>query len=717
MDMKHFGSSPSRRVSDGSMDRNHAAFELWREPARKPSSPIALDPMSAFLFLRRNFLRIALVWLIVAVAAFGASLLIFNKYSATAIVMIDPRTAKVTQAGGVLSNIGADAIAIESLVQTTSSNSFLEALVNRLDLAKDPDFAGREATAALNRAATIEKLDRKLSIARRGTTYVVDVTVSSPSAQKSARIANAAAQMIIDDQSRLREGASEKTAKDIEVRLAELRGRLGRAEENFAELKAKLKVTDAGQGSTSLERRVFELTQQSVLAGARTAETRARFEQLRKAGASSGDNLSPAAQSSVLNALRAEYARLSRQSADQATVLGGQHPEVASLRAQIGDVRRQIGAELARMMATARTDFLEAEQREASLARQLKDTQAESGALGPELVKLAQLDREARAERNVYEQLLTRQRELIQTKDLEPSDIRIVSPAIPPTRTKPGKALLAVVSAALGLLAGLGYALARELSRTTLKTARQAERVAGAPVLAIAPLMTAPPPVEGAKPRRPDLSPWLTDLSGACMDIDARRDGRVILVSSVRGGEGRSTIAASLAAYFAHGDGRVVLIEADRPNGRRRFGLIDVLERGEDLERALVERPLEGYTLLPFGGRDADERAPTSALMNGVTLRAALTLLRRWFDIIVIDGPPALGSSHAKTLAREADLTALVVEWDKTVASDARAALDRLDARESTLVINKVVAERYRLFEPEQSRRLAEQAEAHLRAA
>jgi uncharacterized protein involved in exopolysaccharide biosynthesis len=110
---------------------------------------------------------------------------------------------------------------------------------------------------------------------------------------------------------------------------------------------------------TLLERRVFELNQQLVLAGAQTAEARARYELLRKAGASAGENLPLATQSTVLSALRAEYARLSRQSADQATVLGPRHPEVASLNAQIGDVRREIGAEINRMTASARAAFLE----------------------------------------------------------------------------------------------------------------------------------------------------------------------------------------------------------------------------------------------------------------------------------------------------------------------------------------------------------------------
>jgi Mrp family chromosome partitioning ATPase len=164
----------------------------------------------------------------------------------------------------------------------------------------------------------------------------------------------------------------------------------------------------------------------------------------------------------------------------------------------------------------------------------------------------------------------------------------------------------------------------------------------------------------------------------------------------------------------------VLLIEADRApysDRRPRFGLVDVLACGADLPRAFVEHSGGGYTLLPFGGRTIDKRASTSALMSGVTLRAALRLCRRWFDIVVIDGPPVLDSGQARLLARQADLTAFVVEWDKTSPANVKEALNRLDAEDVTFVLNKVDIERYRLFEPAQSVRLAAKAEVLSRAA
>jgi uncharacterized protein involved in exopolysaccharide biosynthesis len=692
------------------------ALELWRDSPGRARA--LLDPGSVWLFFRRNLAHIVAIAGLVGAASFAVVHFFVSKYVATAIIVVDPRSAKVTQGGGVLSNIGADAVAIESLAQIARSEGFLGEIVDQLNLTQDEYFAGRGATPSLKRLATIEKLGAKLSIARRGTTYVIDVTATSPSSEKSARIANATAQKIVDDQARLRSGTSATTAHEIESRLAELRGRVNRAEEAAAELKARLKVTDAGQGNTLLERRVFELNQQLVLAGAQTAEARARYELLRRAGATAGDNLPQSAQSTVLSALRAEYARLSRQSADQSTVLGPRHPEVVSLNAQIRDVRSQIDKEINRMISGARSAYLEAEQREATISGQLKSAQKESGELGPELVKLSELEREAKAERAVYEQLLNRQRELTQVKDLEPSDVRIVSRALPPAKPSPPNLLAALASAAIGLLTGLLFALIREWLQKTLKTASQAESLGAVEVLGFVPLLENPR--DGThKPYTPDLTPWLADLCAELSPEVARDEGTIVFIASARRGEGRSTVAINIATYLAEGGDRVLLIEADRPAFVRkpRFGLLDVLESGEDLKRALVEQPAFGYTLLPFGGRTITDHASVGGLMSGMTLRAALKLARRWFDVIVIDGPPALEAPYAPFLSGQADQTVFLIEWDKTSASDANAALDRLDLGEAAVVYNKADPERLRLYDPEQSRQMHERRDEFARAA
>lgn len=685
-----------------------AILDLWRETA----GPGAIvDPSAVWLFFRRNFSRIALTSALTGALLFGAGFFLLKKYTASAVILVDPRSARVTQSGGVLANIGGDAIAIESLVQAARSEGALGELVEQLDLTRDPNFAAGGATPGLVRLNAIEKLASKLTIMRRGTTYVIDVIATSSSPEQAAQIANAAAKKLIEDQSRLRTGASSTAAREIESRLAELRSRVNRAEEAHADLKARLKVVDAGQGNTLLERRVFELNQQIVLAEARAAEARARYELLRRASAGRGDTLPQTAQSTVLASLRTEYARLSRQSADQSTVLGPRHPEVAGLKAQLADLRRQISVEIGRLMTAAHNDYLEAQQREATLSAELKSAQDESGRLGPELVKLGELEREAKAERAVYEQLLNRQRELAQVKDLEPSDIRIVSPALAPARTTPTRTVIAAGAAIIGLLTGLAYALLREMTSGALKTARQAERLGNVEVVGFLPLL-ARKDEAGAPTGFPDLTQWLGDLCAELKEKQRHDGGVALLVASANRGEGRSTVAANLATFLGEGGNQVLLVEADRPSGggkRAAYGLLDVLESGEDLRGAFVELPEPGYTLLPFGGRNMRNHA-VAPLMSGVTLRAMLKLARQWFDVVVIDGPPALEAQHARTLADQADETVFIVEWDKTASSDAAAAIARLDAERVAVVYNRVDPDRLRLYDPGRSLLMRKQA-------
>jgi Mrp family chromosome partitioning ATPase len=160
------------------------------------------------------------------------------------------------------------------------------------------------------------------------------------------------------------------------------------------------------------------------------------------------------------------------------------------------------------------------------------------------------------------------------------------------------------------------------------------------------------------------------------------------------------------ALPISQGGDRILLVEADRPQhvARAPFGLLDVLDSGEGLRDALRPQAADGYTLLPFGGRTVGRNPSIAGLMSGMTLRGALKLTRKWFDIIVIDGPPALEAPHARVLAAQADRTVFVVEWDKTSAEDVEAALERLDLRAAAMLYNKTEGARLSLYDPEQSR-------------
>ncbi|HLW93505.1 MAG TPA: exopolysaccharide transport family protein [Roseiarcus sp.] len=686
-----------RRARDAR--RRSGPLDLWDDGA-DPGASDLLSPMAVWLFLRRNAIFIALTTLVVAIVLAVLIRLAFNQYAATALVLVDPRDTKVTPTEAVVSNIGPDAIAVESLVQVAKSDGFLAALVDQEGLSKDSEFNGGFDTVENQRVAAVEKLKDKLAVSRRGATYVIDVTMKSKDAQESARLANAAAKMIVDNQVQLRAGSNQKAVDFIGGKLTDLRKRVEDEETAAAALKAELKITDAGpNGELLQDRRVAEINQQLVNAKARTAETRARLDQLRKAQGDGAMDLPAAPESTVLSALRQDYARLTRQAAQQEIVLGARHPAVAELKAQIADAKRQMLAEVERLTASAKTDYLEARQQEEALNDDLRKAQADSGAGDQDLVKLQQLERDAKTDRDVYEQLLARQRGLIENTGLASFDVRVVSQATPPLRVSaPGWSVILAASGLVGLLAALGGAFAREAMRRSLVTPAQTQRLVGVEVAGLIPMFSSPPPIDGRKASE-ETARAFSELCATASMKRAIRSG-VVLVTSAREGEGKSTIAGNLAAQLASQGMETLLVQtgvAAETGARRRRGLAEVLAGRLSLQNAVQWRGSGEADLLAFGDAGS-EGASESIEATGAPLRAIIRRCRRQFDVVVIDAPSAQKSKAPEFLAPLAGAILMIVEWDKTEAELVATAISRLESQAVSVVLNKVDPVRYAQF-------------------
>lgn len=458
----------------------------WEEPAVTPPAPAPTpavglpDLAAAWRFLRAEAPRIAATAVLVTGLGLAAWAVLPAKYTATALVMVDPRTAKVTATDEVLPGIGGDSAAIASIAEIATSDGALAALARTEKLAEDPDFAG----AAGNEADLVAALRRAVRVNRRGLTYVIEVSATARNADRAAHLANVVAKDIVDRQSATRTNASTNAAGALEGRLADLRAAALAAEKAVSDYRMSHGLLDVTADATVGQRRLASLTQQAAAVRTRLEEAKARWDELKRAKPQDigGAN---APRSDLLAALRSQSAEETRQSAELARIYGPRHPKVETSQERLATIEAQIRTETVRLVDQAKAEVDALTKQNTALESELAKRANAELAVNQDEVVLRDLIRQAEADRQIYEQFLTRQKSAQEQSNLTRPETEVVSKAAPPPRSnKPSLALVAPVSLLAGLLAGIAHAGLRRRRPAAPAAALEAPSAAAAPAAA-----------------------------------------------------------------------------------------------------------------------------------------------------------------------------------------------------------------------------------------
>jgi uncharacterized protein involved in exopolysaccharide biosynthesis/Mrp family chromosome partitioning ATPase len=487
-----------------------------RSGSYQPVHP-AQGGRSLFWFIKAIF-RTKLWMLLGALAGLGLAALfattITSRYVSTAQILIDPRDLRVLQNEVTPSGIINDSSTayLESQARVINSDRMKLRVIADENLTGDPEFGGEPESEGLVKdfirdlsgppparrpgdatAAALDAMDKRVTVRRGERTFVIDIAVSSRDPDKAARLANAFVQAYFRDQAEVRSQATQRTSSALTGRLAELRDKLRDAEEKVQAFKAANDIASIGGRSVNEE----QLTQGGTLLGTarqRTAESRARFDQLRtlRPAMLESGSLPEAVGSNTITALRAQLGGALGREADLVTQLGPSHPQMIAARSQVRDARRQIADELERIVQAARIDFERAQSAERSITQRFSDLKKDTFQVNQASVQLRELEREAEASRAVYQAFLLRAREATELVNVDSTNARIISDASPATRRSniPRKLILLA-----GMLAGTGLGFLLGLARLiSHERALAAATPQGPAMMAQAPSRASSPP-------------------------------------------------------------------------------------------------------------------------------------------------------------------------------------------------------------------------------
>jgi capsular exopolysaccharide synthesis family protein len=184
----------------------------------------------------------------------------------------------------------------------------------------------------------------------------------------------------------------------------------------------------------------------------------------------------------------------------------------------------------------------------------------------------------------------------------------------------------------------------------------------------------------------------------------SEKPGKVVLVTSSIGKEGKSVLAAALAQSAALAGGRALLIDCDfrHPSSKKLLrdnggpGLAEILSAETSLEGALRGDAATGLSYLTAtGGKYVGS---PQDLLASRTMRKLMAHARNDYHIIVIDAPPVLPVSDAVVLSQYADACIFVIRWLRTPREAVQNALNILVNAEAPLsggVLSRVNARRH----------------------
>ena len=176
--------------------------------------------------------------------------------------------------------------------------------------------------------------------------------------------------------------------------------------------------------------------------------------------------------------------------------------------------------------------------------------------------------------------------------------------------------------------------------------------------------------------------------------------GKTFVITSGKGGVGKTTTTANVGTALAALGNQVVLIDADIGlrnldlvlglEKRIVYDLVDLVEGRCQTRQALIrDKRMDGLYLLP-ASQTKDKESVTEEQMRAVT-----QMLAREFDVILIDCPAGIEHGFRNAVAG-ADEAVVVTTPEVSAIRDADRILGMLGGRRARLIVNRVRLEMVR---------------------
>lgn len=484
--------------------------------------------------------------------------------------------------------------------------------------------------AELNVLEVAEGLKKSLNVAEDGKkTNILTLSLENRYSDKAASILNAVIETYVRQNVEMRSAEAEKTLEFLEEQLPSIKAKLDSAEGALTNYRHEVGTVDlTAEAKVTLDRQVH---------------------------------------------LKAQLLAVEQQIQENARLYTEDHPTMQAILQQQSRLKREIA-------------------KEEALVKDLPTTQQE-------VIKLQQ---EVKINNELYTSILNNIQQLRVVRAGEIGNVRIVDKAcIRAKPIKPRRKIILLGGMLGGFLLGCGLIfLQRMMYGNGVTSASEIERETNVSVFS-----------KIAKTRMDNIPSYrerlfcLAAVAPENLSVEQLRllrsalefsfldaGNKVLLVSGISPGAGKSFVTMNLAYLFAMMGKKVLLVDADlrksRLSEKKAAGLSDVLCGKSNLED-VVEKVCDGaFEFLPIGKRNNNP----NELLSSKNFEEFIKHSKESYDVVLVDTPPINLVADAQSIARYVDFALLVLRYrmdSMENIKEALAALDIAGVQKRAFVLNQ----------------------------
>ncbi len=703
---------------------------LGRSPAPLPLSRIERYPLAGEIeanrltdyaaILRRRKLALFLAVLLGVAGALAFSLSQAPMYEATASVEVQGLNENFLDLKDVYATVnpstGSTDGPANTEVESLQEDSLLERVVATLGLDHNREFMQRRSVFArakarlglgasppldrnADNAVTVLRENLSVETPRQG--RIIRIGYRSHDPGLAAQVANTLASTLIQQKLEARSGMTEQIGEWLNPQLTELRRNLAASEDKLQQYARSqgLLFTDS-QGSSTAEQNLHLLQEELAKARADRIAKQSLYETATAGSPGAGTSSD---EGTVLQEDQLKLTDLRRQMAELSSVLKPENYKVQRVQAQITELEAAQREERDRVRQRIQHEYEASRTREQLLANAYATQAALVSDQSFKATTYDNLKREVEVNRQVYEAMMQKAKEVGIASAIQPSNIRMVTAAKPPLRPyKPNLPLNLGIGMFAGFALGIAYVVASAQADRTLRAPGEAELYLNVPELGAIPRAK-----HGALRRRNGSNghgsglglttrderlsvfseSFRATLASLLFTRGAADAPAAFVVTSPLPAEGKTTVVSNLGVALAEINRRVLLVDADLrgPQLHKIFGLEneqglssllsdqDALD-GPQLSALIRTTGVPNLHVLPSG----PAVGAVASLLHAPRMEQILKRLCEQFDHVIVDAPPSLLFADARILARSTDGVVLVLRANRTSWPTAVAAAQRL---------------------------------------